>query len=345
MRDRAVMPRLQGSPSNSRVTMADIAAAAEVSKITVSRALNGSSLVRPEVREKVEETAARLGYRLNLAARDLRLQQRRRIGVIVDLQARDERPLFDPYPLALLGGVLQECAAAGFAVVLATNDVRMIAEAQDTSGVIVLGQGPGHRVVRDLLRLNLPLTVWGADDGIEARLGATVVGSDNHLGGRLAARHLIEQGRRRFVYIGDTSHAEMADRETGLRAEIPGGGRSYLGSFPCQFTVDGGRAAMAEALASNPDIDAVFACSDLVAIGAMQALQAAGRSPGIDVGLVGYDDTPAAAAQSPRITSVRQDWTNGGRLLASSLLAKLEPEVFETPETLILPVSLSVRET
>lgn len=339
------MPHSPSSSSNSRVTMADIAAAAEVSKITVSRALKGSTLVRPEVRERIEETAARLGYRMNLAARDLRLQQRRRIGVIVDLQARDERPLYDPYPLALLGGVLQECAAAGYAVVLATSDPRMSAEAQDTSGVIVLGQGPGHRVVRDLLRLDLPLSVWGADDGIEARLGATVVGSDNDLGGRLAAQHLIAQDRRRFVFIGDTSHAEMADRETGLRAEISGAGRSYLGSFPCQFTVEGGRAAMEEAFAANPDIDAVFACSDLVAIGAMQAMQAAGRTPGADIGLVGYDDTPAAIEQSPRMTSVRQDWTHGGRLLAASLLSKLEPDNFDAPDALTLPVTLSVRET
>lgn len=339
------MPSARTSPVNGRVTMADIAAAADVSKITVSRALNGSALVRPEVRERIEQTATRLGYRFNLAARDLRLQQRRRIGVIVDLQARDERPLYDPYPLALLGGVLQECAAAGFAVVLATSDARMTAEAQDTSGVIVLGQGPGHRVVRDLLRLDLPLAVWGADDGIEARLGATVVGSDNNLGGRLAARHLLGQNRRRIAFIGDTSHAEMADREAGLRSELAVKGHTYLGSFPCQFTVDGGRGAMEEALGAHPGIDAVFACSDLVAMGAMQAMQAARRIPGTDIGLVGYDDTPAAAAQTPRITSVRQDWTRGGRLLAASLLANLEPDNFEPPESLILPVSLSVRET
>lgn len=328
-----------------RVTMSDVAASAGVSKITVSRALRGSDLVKPDVRQRVADVAAAMGYRVNLAARDLRLRQRKRIAVVVDMAARDDRPLFDPYPLALLGGIMQECAAAGFAVVLTTSDPRMSAEAHDTSGIIVLGQGPNHHTVRALSRLDLPLAVWGADDGVEAEMGAAVVGSDNRLGGALAAGHLLDRGRSRLVFLGDTSHAELTDRLDGFRARLNGTSADCVDQRSCDFTSEGGRQAMAAILASDARCDGVFAGSDLVAIGAMQAMRDAGRAPGRDIAIVGYDDTPAAAAQTPRLTSVRQDWTGGGRLLAATLLARLDPDEVAMPTSRILPVTLAVRET
>lgn len=339
------MGRVRSAQSDSRITMADVAQAAGVSKITVSRALNGSKLVRADLRERVTEVAATMGYRINLAARDLRLNQRRRIAVVVDMQARDDRPLYDPYPLALLGGLLQESAAAGYAVVLTTSDPRVSVEAHDASGVILLGQGPGHRAVRDLLRLGLPLVVWGADDGVEDRLGAIVVGSDNLMGGSLAADHLIARNRARMVFLGDTSHAEMADRESGFRARLLERDKQYLGTEVCDFTVKGGREAFAAVLAADPSVDGVFAASDLVAIGAMQAMREANRQPGRDIGVVGYDDAPAAVAHSPRLTSIRQDWTAGGQLLAASLLAELDPTSFAPPHSHVLPVGIAVRDT
>lgn len=328
-----------------RVTMVDVASASGVSKITVSRALRGSDLVKPEVGARIRDIAASMGYRVNLAARDLRLRQRRRIAVVVDMPARDDRPLFDPYPLALLGGIVQECAAAGFAAVLTTSDPRMSAEAHDTSGVIVLGQGANHDAVRTLARLDLPLAVWGADDGVEAEMGVVVVGSDNRQGGKLAAQHLIGQQRRYLAFLGDVSHAELADRLAGFRAGSAGSHQTIVAVQDCDFTSGSGRRAMASVLASHPDCDGVFAGSDLVAIGAMQALRDAGREPGRDVGIVGYDDTPAAAAQIPRLSSIRQDWTGGGRLLAATLLARLDPDAVDVPKSRVLPVTIAVRDT
>ncbi|RYY28515.1 MAG: LacI family transcriptional regulator [Sphingomonadales bacterium] len=328
-----------------RATMSDVANAAGVSKITVSRALRGSDLVKAEVRQRITETAASMGYRVNLAARDLRLQQRRRISVIVDMAARDDRPLYDPYPLALLGGIMQECAAAGFAVVLTTSDPRMSAETHDTSGVIVLGQGSDHHTVRALTQLNLPLAVWGADDGVEAEMGAVVIGSDNRLGGALAAGHLLDQGRQHLVFLGDTSHAELADRRDGFVARLEGTSAACVDTRSCDFNSESGRLAMAEVLASGARCDGVFGGSDLVAIGAMQAIREAGLEPGHDIGVVGYDDTPAAAAQTPGLTSVRQDWIGGGRLLAATLLARLDPDRVPVEEQRVLPVTLALRET
>lgn len=327
-----------------RVTMADVAGVAGVSKITVSRALSGSELVKAEVRTRICETAAAMGYRINLAARDLRLRQRKRIAVVVDMPATNDRPFYDPYPLALLGGIMQECAAAGFAIVLTTSDPRMGAEAQDASGIIVLGQGVDHHAVRSLTSLNLPLAVWGADDGVEATMGAEVVGSDNRLGGQLAARHLIARDRRRFVFLGDTHHAEIADRAAGFAQGLAAGAQ-IVAQRGCDFTREGGRKAMADIVHEGIAFDGVFASSDLVAIGAMQAMTDAGFRPGVDIAVVGYDDIPAAAAHTPRLTTIHQDLTKAGRLLAATLLSRLDPERFDAPWTRSLPVTLVARET
>ncbi len=331
--------------NSGRVTMADVARIAGVSKITVSRALRGSELVRPELRERICSAAASVGYRINLAARDLRLRQRRRVAVVIDMSATDDRPMSDPYPLALLGGIVQECAVAGFAVVLTTSDPRMSAEVQDASGIIVLGQGANHHVVRSLAALDVPMVVWGADDGVESALGVVVIGSDNRRGGALAAEHLLAHQRHSLVFLGDSSHAEVADRFGGFKAGIDGGPARLVATSASGFTIESGAAAMAALIGQGVAFDGVFAGSDLVAIGAMRAMRDHGLEPGRDVSVVGYDDSPAAAAHVPPLTSVHQDWTEGGRLLASTLLASLEAGGAEPASAKILSASLTRRQT
>jgi DNA-binding LacI/PurR family transcriptional regulator len=339
------VPPQNTSSTGNRITLAEVAEVAGVSKITVSRALRGSDLVKPVVRDRIQAAASALGYRVNLAARDLRLRQRMRIAVVIDMAASDERPLFDPYPLALLGGIMHECAAAGFAAVLTTNDPRVRAEAHDTSGIIVLGQGAHHEAVRALATLNLPLVVWGANDGVEARMGAAVVGSDNRQGGALAAEYLLDKRRRVVAFLGDTDHAEVADRAAGFRDRLRRDGVEVAAARNCDFTSESGRRAMEDLLAKEARIDGVFAGSDLVAIGAIQALHQAGRQPGSDISVVGYDDMPVAAASNPRLTTIRQDWTRGGRLLAQTLLTRLGSYRVPQPLPQLLPVQLVVRET
>ncbi|MBY8821479.1 LacI family DNA-binding transcriptional regulator [Sphingomonas colocasiae] len=330
---------------NGRVTMADVARIAGVSKITVSRALSGSELVRPEVRDRIRKAAAAAGYRINLAARDLRLRQRRRVAVVIDMSATDDRPMSDPYPLALLGGIVQECAVAGFAVVLTTSDPRMSAEVQDASGIIVLGQGSHHHAVRALAAHDVPMVVWGADDGVESALGVVVIGGDNRRGGELAAEHMRAHGRQSLIFLGDSSHAELAGRLDGFRTGIAEHGGRLVAARSSGFTIESGAAAMASLIAQGIAFDGVFAGSDLVAIGAMRAMREHGLLPGRDVSVVGYDDSPAAAAHVPPLTSIRQDWTEGGRLLASTLLASLEPDTAPPVSARIVSASLIGRQT
>lgn len=330
---------------HNRVTISHIADAVGVSRITVSRALRNSDLVKAALRERIQDTAAAMGYRINLAARDLRLRQHRRIAVVIDMAPSAARPMFDPYPLALLGGIVQECASAGFAVILTTSDPQMSPEIQDARGIILLGQGADHHAVHGLSSLALPLAVWGADDGVEAQLGAVVVGSDNRLGGALAATHLLDRGATRLVFLGDTRHAEVADRFTGFSARLAGSAGRLVAQEACDFTSDGGRAAMAEVLAGGTRFDGVFAGSDLMAIGAMQAMRAAGFEPGRDIGVVGYDDSPAAAAHQPPLSSIHQNWTAGGQLLAAALLTTLDSALYPAPPSRVLQTELVARAT
>jgi DNA-binding LacI/PurR family transcriptional regulator len=328
-----------------RPTLSDIAASVGVSKITVSRALRDSELVKPDVKQRIRDAAAGMGYRPNIAARDLRLRQSLRISVVIDMKASADRPMYDPYPLALLGGIVQECASAGLSVVLTTSDGGISPETQDASGIILLGQGAHHHAVHELAALGLPLAVWGADDGVERKMGVAVVGSDNRLGGCLAARHMLARERRGLLFLGDTSHAEISDRLAGFAGALAGSDARLVGELPCDFTSESGRAAMREWVAGGVPFDGLFAASDLMAIGAMRAMREAGLQPGNDVTVVGYDDSPAAASHSPGLTSVRQDWTAGGQLLAATLLSELDPARYPAPESRILPTEITVRDS
>jgi DNA-binding LacI/PurR family transcriptional regulator len=320
-----------------RVTLEDLALICGVSKITVSRALRKSPKVRPAVRERIEEAARKAGYRINLAARDLRLSHRRRVAIVLDWRPNDARPMSDPYPLVLLGGAVEALATAGYAAVVTTSEPALRAEASDTSGIILLGQGPDHHTVREYTSLGLPLVVWGDDDdGVDGASGVVVVGSDNRLGGALAARHLVDRGCRKCVFLGDTRHAEMRTRREGCAAVLAEQGRPPLIDVPCELTSASAEAAVDALFAEDPLVDGIFAGSDLMAAGAKRAATRAGRN----VVIVGYDDSPTASAFG--LTSISQDWMGGGKLLAQTLLELIAGQ---RPRPFLLPTRLVPRDT
>lgn len=317
-----------------RVKLEDVARICGVSKITVSRALRKSPQVRPEVRERIERAAREAGYRVNLAARDLRLSHRRRVAIVVDWKPDEARPMSDPYPLVLLGGAVEALATAGYAAVVTTNDPSMRDEASDTSGVILLGQGADHDTVHEYRALALPTVVWGEDDGADRVSGVVVVGSDNRLGGTQAADHLIGRGCGHCLFLGDTRHAELRTRKEACAQALAANNRGTLMEVPCEFTAASAETVMDDVLSLHPEIDGIFAGSDLIAVGAKRAIARAGRS----IPIVGYDDSPAAAAFD--LTTVSQDWIAGGKLLAQVLLQLIAGQ---RPEPRPLPTHLVVR--
>ena len=325
-----------------RPTMERLAALAGVSKITVSRALRGSHLVRPEVRDRIVRIARDSGYRMNVAARSLRTRRTQTIAVVIEQVVSDDRPIADPLVLWVIGGLLEVLTPADHALLLTTSDHFLASNAIDADGVVMLGQGEEARRLAEVQSVGLPMVVWGAPiPGLEI----SVIGSDNRLGGQLAARHLVEDcGCSKLLFLGDSRHPEIAGRFEGVRDVLSSSTASLAAKIPCSFSVHGGVQAITTALESGPDFDGVLAVSDFIAAGACEELERRGlRVPG-DVAVVGFDDNAIASTHRPTLSSIRQDWHAAGQALGHAILGRLG---YETPaETSdLLQVELIVRDS
>ena len=170
------MARAKG-PGAARMTMQDLAALAGVSSITVSRALRGSTLVREEVREQIKALAAKHGYRLNAAARNLRTMRAHSITAVVEMDPTTERPMSEPLVLSVIGGLLQTLTMQGYRLVLTTRAEALSSNVIDADGIILLGQGPNNEATGQIRRFDLPMVVWGASQPATDKM--VFVGSDN----------------------------------------------------------------------------------------------------------------------------------------------------------------------
>src|SRR5438093_9128778 len=150
--------------SEAGLTMEDLASLAGVSPITVSRALRDSPLVTEKTREKIRRIAAEQGYRFNISARNLRMRRSYSVAVVVEMTPVKGRPMSDPYPLELLGGITQELTTAGYSVVLTSKQLLGTAPVQGADGLILLDQGSHGEAVRVLQKAGLPLVVWSAPE-------------------------------------------------------------------------------------------------------------------------------------------------------------------------------------
>lgn len=323
----------------ARPTMADVAEHAGVSTITVSRALRGDPSVRPETRERIVEAARETGYRFNLPARNLRLNRSRTVSVVVETPASPAGLIADPYPLDLLRGLSQELTGAGYSLLLATIDDLDATPLQAAEAGILLGQGADDSALRRIARTPIPWVVWGSET---PGFDYPVVGSDNDQGGVLAAERFARLGRRRLVFLGDVRHAEIAARAAGFTRATAAAGGSVVRREACDFTYAAGVEATRRLLDAGVEFDAVFACSDLIAMGAVSALAERGRRTPEDVAVIGYDDTPVGATFVPPLTSVHQNWREGGALLARKALDLIEGRDAGSAK---LPAALTVRAT
>lgn len=325
--------------STTAKTMADLAALAGVSKITVSRALSENGVVNAATRDRVRAIAAEHGYRFNVSARNLRLRTSHTIAVIVEMTPSLNRPMSDPYPLELLGGIAQELATANYCLLMTTRQGASAPAVRAADAVILLGQGAKQQAVHVFDRLHLPMVVWGAPSPGDEHI---VVGSDNRVAGANVAARFVSIGRRHPIFLGDTAHPEMAERHAGYAAYLHERNITPLVVDPKPFTSESGMQAVKSLLRRRVRFDAIFACNDLLAMGAIRALIDLGHRVPEDVSVVGYDDTPLGAAFIPPLSSVHQNWHEGGTLLARKALALSRAEKVHS-ET--LPSRLVLRAT
>lgn len=325
--------------SDAGLTMEDLASLAGVSPITVSRALRDSPLVTEKTREKVRRIAEEQGYRLNISARNLRMRRSYSVAVVVEMTPIKGRPMSDPYPLELLGGITQELTTAGYSVVLTSKQLLDTPPVQGADGLILLGQGSHGEAVKVLQKAGLPLVVWGAPGSDSSYI---VVGSDNRKGGASVGQRFIDQGRKKLIFLGDVDHAEVQERCAGFIDAMGGKGSVHI-IRPKAFTFESGFDSMSAVLKkADHGFDGVFAASDLLAMGAIRALTENGLRVPEDVSVIGYDDTPGAASFVPPLTSVHQYLRDGGVLLAKKMLGLIHGE---TVESEMLPTTLISRQT
>ncbi|GAA3029339.1 LacI family DNA-binding transcriptional regulator [Streptosporangium longisporum] len=317
-----------------------MAARAGVSRATASRVVNGSTRVAPQIREAVTRAVEELGYVPNQAARSLVTQRSDSIALVFPEPATR---VFsdDPTFAGIIRGVSLELEKADKQLVLMLTDmaggyqrVERYATNGHVDGVVIASMHGTDPLPGVLARHGVPVVCSGRPS-VPSSL--PYVDMDNVGGARRAVRHLVERGRRRIAAIaGPQDMIAGIDRLTGYREVLHDSDRRSIIAVG-DFTRDSGTAAMRQLLADDPEIDAVFVASDLMALGAMHALRQAGRRVPDDVAVVGFDDIPAASYTEPPLTTVRQPTLEMGRRLARMVLGQ------EEGTQVVLPTELVVR--
>ncbi|WP_328604255.1 LacI family transcriptional regulator [Amycolatopsis sp. NBC_00345] len=335
---------------DERPTLEDVAAFAGVSRSTASRALNDDTYVSARSREKVLAAARDLGYSPNQAARSL--VTRRTGAIAVVLSEPEARLLDDPYRTAVMRAGYRELADIGCQMVLIFSDTRedltrtvRFLEGGHVDGVLVFAPHRADPLPRALRLLRIPVVFGG--QAADLRRGVHVVDFDNENGARLAVSHLVESGRRRVATIaGPQDQGAPIDRLAGWRKTLVDAGLDPAGlAEESDFTLAGGAQAMSALLERAPDLDSVFVASDMMAVGALRTLSAAGRRIPDDVAVVSFDDNATLApAMTPPLTSVHQDPREQVHAMVVTLMRLLEGEETK-PAHQVLPVSLTVRES
>lgn len=345
----AAPPRADPPP---RPTLEMVAAAAGVSRGTASRALNGGVNVSPAALAAVLKAADELGYRPNLAARSLVMGRSDSVGLVVS--ETDERLFAEPFFASVVRGVHAELARRGMQLVLTFSQseeeraqVVRFAVGRHLDGVILMSLHGDDPLPRSLVGAGIPVVMAGRGSDHDRRAGVWWVHADNRGGGRAAAEHLVRLGRRRIATI--TGPADMTvsqDREAGWRDALGEAGLPAAPELVCRgdFSEESGRAAAQALLEAVPDVDAVFAASDLMAFGAIRQLRAAGRRVPEDVAIVGFDDAPAAALHLPPLTTVAQPVEQMGRLMVQMLVKRISG-LPVAERHVVLPTRLVVRQT
>ena len=331
-----------------RPTIEDVAAAAGVSRGTVSRVLNGGINVSPSALAAVNKAIKQTGYVVNTHARSLVTQRSGSVAFI--LSEPQEKFFEDPNFQVLLRGCTQALAAHDIPLLLSIADsepdlervVRFISGGH-IDGALLVSTHAGNPVIGRLASLGIPTVACGLPIGHEQELAYVAVNEAE--GGRLATAHLAGLGRRRIATVtGPLDTPGGRDRLAGYREALKQAGIGFDQGLIAHgdYTRLSGQAAMEDLLRRAPDLDAVFVASDLMARGALDALERAGRSVPGDVAVVGFDDSLAASAGRPGLTTVRQPYKRVCEEMVRLLLALLDGQ---EPAAVILPVELVRRET
>jgi len=328
-------------------TIQDVARAARVSTATVSRALSNPGLLSDRTREVVFEAIRTTGYRVNQAARNLRMQ---RAGAVLVLVPNLGKPFYSQ----ILAGISEAFAGSDYAVLISDTESNPLQEEAlagyfldgRIDGVISLDGGLPRAMLDRCEAQGVAGRIVFLCEWVEGT-DFPVIASDNAHGARMAIQHLHELGHRRVAHVtGPEGNVLTTARREGMLAE-----RKRLG-LPARdewiirgdFSLESGRSAAARILAMAERPTAVFCSADMVAFGLISGLNAGGLRVPEDVSVIGFDDIEMSQYYVPPLTTIRQDRQRLGREAAMALMARLSsgsvPGVLD-----LVPVDLVVRES
>ncbi len=330
----------------------DIARLAGVSRSTVSRVINNNPNVSASTRQRVLQIIQEQQYRPNYFARALATRRTRIIGVVIPytpLVIFDEARYFS----AMLQGITEVMDERDYVMLLWLSQPedtknlfyeRVIAQHRLMDGLILASISLDDPLQNQLLDIGMPFVLLERP-GQRFIDHISYVTVDNIGGAQEAVNHLLSLGRRRIGTItGLLSHPDGQDRLMGYRQALENNGIPFDPVLVAEghFDLDSGYEGMRELLRAG--VDAVFAGSDITAIGAMRAIKEVGLRIPEDVAIVGFDDLPTAVNVSPRLSTVHQPIPEKGALAASLLLDSIEGED-KVPSHRLLPTRLIVRES
>lgn len=328
----------------TRPTLEAVAARAGVGRGTVSRVINNSPKVSEKARDAVLQAIDELGYVPNRAARTLVTRRTDTIALVVS--ETQERLFDEPFFAGIVRGIGAELSGTGLQLILAmaqsAEDHSRLGQyltGQHVDGVLLISLHGADPLPGRLEAMGVPTVLGGRPVGLDPE---SYVDVDNRAGARQAVKYLRDKGRRRIATIaGPQDMFAGVDRLAGYRDALLASGLSEIVAFG-DFSEESGAAAMRELLARSPDLDAVFAASDPMAIGAMRVLKETGRTIPDDVAVVGFDDSTMGTHVDPPLTSVHQPIEEMGRQMTRLLVARINGERLQQP-VVILDTHLVIR--
>ncbi|MGV6800907.1 MAG: LacI family DNA-binding transcriptional regulator [bacterium] len=311
--------------SRQNIRLEDLARIAGVSIATISRALNDSPSVNLETKKRIWKIAKDHNYAFRPHMPAMMSRASSTITVALPTPIGRDGSINDPFYLELIGGVGQAAHDNGCNVLITPespqnyDDLSTFMSAHRGEGIIFLGQGPLHDRFNRLADTDHRFVVWGADLPGQCYCS---VGSDNILGGRRATSHLARLGRQHIAFLGDTHAPEVQQRFDGFLAGLA---QADIAADPAllreaNFELESAEAATTSLMAQKPEIDGIICASDLIAVGAVRALERLKINVPNDVSVIGYDNILVARYHSPAITTISQDLGKAGRLMVSKLL-------------------------
>lgn len=328
-------------------TINDVAKKAGVSTTTVSHIINGTRYVSDELKVKVEAAIRELGYRPNSLARGLRRGESKTLGLIVPDNS-------NPFFAEILRSIENIGYEHGYAVILCNSDGDIKKEisytellvAKQVDGIVFITTNNSCEHLQEIIDEGIPIVVIDRDIPLS---GTDVLLVDNFHGGYMATRYLIELGHRRIACItGPSLLNPSADRVNGYKQALSEAGipENPAWIVTGDFQYRGGELGIEQLLQHDERPTAVFACNDMMALGALRGLRKAKLSVPRDISLIGFDDISLTSVVSPALTSVAQPLHEISRLAFELLIERIQQKgENHEAKRIVLPTQIVERES